>query len=107
MYEVKAFIRPQRLTAVIEALHALSEMPGITVSSNRGFGRSMTAPGMQFGETDVAKLETVVPEQLLDVVIDTIRLEGATGRPGDGKIFVTRVERAVQIRSGDSGPSIL
>jgi nitrogen regulatory protein PII len=107
MYEVKAFIRPQRVTAVIEALHALAEMPGITVSSNRGFGRSSTPPGTRFGETDVAKLETVVPERLLDEVIDAIRLEAATGRPGDGKIFVTRVERAIQIRSGETGPAIL
>ena len=106
MYEVKAFIRPHRAVAVIEALHGLHEMPGITVSTNTGYGRSSTS-GSTFGETQTTKIETVVPEALVESVIEIIRLEAATGRAGDGKIFVTRVERAVQIRSGHEGEEVL
>lgn len=107
MHEVKAFIRPQRTAAVVEALHALSEMPGITVSSNIGYGRSTAAQSLAFGETEITKIETVVPDELLPQVLETIQRVGATGRPGDGKIFVTRVEQAIRIRSGETGTEVL
>lgn len=107
MHEVKAFIRPQRTAAVVEALHELPEMPGITVSKNTGYGRSSAAPGIEYGETDIAKIETVVPDDLLPQVLAAIQRAGATGRPGDGKIFVTRVEQAIRIRSGESGAEVL
>ena len=107
MHEVKAFIRPQRTMAVVEALHAIPGMPGITVSKNIGYGRSSAPPGVAYGEVEIAKIETVVPEDLLPQVLDAIQRAGATGRTGDGKIFVTRVEQAIRIRSGESGAEVL
>ena len=107
MHEVKAFIRPHRTAAVVEALHALPEMPGITVSSNIGYGRSVSQNAPTFREVEITKIETVVPDELLAMVLETIERAAATGGVGDGKIFVTRVERAIRIRSGETGPDVL
>jgi nitrogen regulatory protein PII len=110
MYEVKSIIRPERLAAVVHALHEIPDVPGLTVSVVRGFGRrTSTAPATapEYGETEMAKLETVVPEDLLRRVVDTVQEFAGTGRPGDGKVFVIRVEDAVQIRSGARGSDVL
>ena len=110
MYEVKSIIRPERLTAVVQALHEIPDVPGLTVSVVRGFGKRMSAVPdgtPQFGETEMAKLETVVPDELLQRIVDTVQEVAGTGRPGDGKVFVIRVEEAIKIRSGDRGSDVL
>ena len=109
MYEVKSIIRPERVASVIHALHEIPNVPGITVSVVRGFGKrtSATPETPQYGETEMAKLETVVPEELLQQILDTVQEVAGTGRPGDGKVFVIRVEEAVKIRSGDRGSNVL
>ena len=107
MHENKAFIRPQQVGAVIDALHKLFDMPGITVSSNVGYGRSSRPDNGTFAETEVAKIEPVVPDPLVASVIEVIQRAAATGRPCDGKIFMTRVEQAIRIRSGESGAAVL
>jgi len=108
MYEIKALIRPERVSDVVQGLHELRAMPGITMSTVHGFGRRV-AEGQDgpFGETDMAKLGTVVPETLVDQVVDIITARGHTGRAGDGKVFVIPVARAVRIRSGESGEGVL
>ena len=63
MYEVMSIIRPERVASVIQALHEIPSVPGITVSLVRGFGKRTSAASNatpQFGETEMAKLETVV-----------------------------------------------
>ena len=55
----------------------------------------------------MAKLETVVPQELLQRVVETIQDVAATGRAGDGKVFVVRVEDAIKIRSGIRGVGVL
>ena len=68
MYEVKSIIRPERIAAVVHALHDIPNIPGVTVSVVRGFGRraaTSSTTGVEYGETEMAKLETVVPEALL------------------------------------------
>jgi len=109
MYEVKSIIRPERLAAVVHALHEIPEVPGLTVSVVRGFGKrtSASAASPEYGETEMAKLETVVPEDLLQRVIDTVQEIAGTGRAGDGKVFVIRVEDAIKIRSGARGSGVL
>ena len=107
MHEIKAIIRRERLEDVLEALHARPELPGVTISVVQGVGRHAVAGGESFGEVQMAKVETVVTADLVDWVVDTIQRAAATGRPGDGKIFVIPVERAVQIRSGEKGPGVL
>jgi nitrogen regulatory protein PII len=84
MYEVKSIIRPERVAAVVHALHEIPDVPGLTIS-----------------------VETVVPEQLLQRVVDTVRDVAGTGRAGDGKVFVIRVEDAVKVGSGARGSGVL
>lgn len=110
MYEIKAVIRPDMLDDVVQALHRIPDMPGVTVSVVRGYGkRSPPAQAgvPEYGETEMTKLETVVPESLRDRVVSTVGQAARTGRPGDGKIFVSRVDDAVTIRSGAHGSEAL
>ena len=110
MYEVKSIIRPERVAAVVHALHEIPDVPGLTVSVVRGIGRrtssAATVPA-EYGETEMAKLETVVPEELLQRVVETVQDVAGTGRAGDGKVFVIRVEDAVKVGSGARGSGVL
>ncbi len=106
MKEIKALIRPNQFGAVLDALHQHPELPGVTVSDVRGFGRTVGRAGrheggrVRYGTTNMFKLECVVNDDLLDGVVDMIRAAAHTGQPGDGKIFVYDVEEAVEIRTG-------
>ena len=108
MYEIKAIIRPECLGAVVHALQGVPGIPGLTVSVVRGIGKRTPAAGAsEYGETEMAKLETVVAETLLDDVIQTIQAVAGTGRAGDGKVFVMRVVDAVKVGSGARGIAAL
>ena len=109
MHEVKALIRPERLEHVVQELHTLIDLPGLTVSTVRGYGRRHGhAPGSdEYGEVAMVKLETVVPDEILARVLDIIQRRAATGRRGDGKVFVLPVESALKISSGEVGPEAL
>ena len=110
MYEVKSIIRPERVASIIQALHEIPNVPGVTVSVVRGFGKRTPATSDEaphYGETEMAKLETVVPEELLERVVDTIQEVASTGRAGDGKTFVIRVVEAIKVGSGARGADAL
>ena len=108
MREIKAIIRRERVSDVITALHQRPDLPGVTISFVDGVGRKPgRSDAVEFGEVQMAKLETVVSAPLVDWVVSTIQRAAFTGRPGDGKIFVIPVEEAVQIRSGSRGPEVL
>ncbi|MFQ5472961.1 MAG: P-II family nitrogen regulator [Dehalococcoidia bacterium] len=108
MREIKALIRPNRFDAVLDALHEHPELPGVTLSEVRGFGRTVGRSekpeevSVQFGTAEMVKLECVVNDDDVDTVIDLIQQAAHTGIVGDGKIFVYDVERAVKIRTGAS-----
>ena len=109
MREIKAMIRPERLDAVLHALHQIPDLPGVTVSEVRGIGRRPDAAPEepQYGDTPMAKLELVVPDALVASVLAAIEAAARTGRPGDGKIFVLPVADAVRIRDDRRGVDIL
>ena len=108
MREIKAIIRRERVADVLGALHERPNLPGVTISVVDGVGRMTGEPSApEFGEVQMVKLETVVSTDLVPWVVDTIKRAAFTGRAGDGKIFVIRVEQAVQIRSSEEGPGIL
>ena len=109
MKEIKAIIRPDRLSVVLQALHGISGLPGVTVSTVRGFGRRYPTegPGEEFDEVEMTKLEVVVPAAIARAVAETIERAAHTGRMGDGKVFIIPVEHAVKIRSGESDVSAL
>lgn len=103
MKEIKAIIRPERLSDVLQALHTIPRLPGVTVSHVRGFGRRIPPDpdGEAFAAIDMTKLEIVVPADLTDEVVSTIERAAHTGRAGDGKIFTASVDGAVRVRSGE------
>ena len=108
MREIKAIIRPQRLPAVLRALHEIRDLPGVTVSTVRGIGRVPQAGAdADFDEVEMTKLEVVVPAAIAAQVVGVIERTAHTGRVGDGKIFTLPVEHALKIRSGEKDRSAL
>ena len=109
MKEIKAIVRPERLSDVLQALHGIPRLPGVTVSHVRGFGRRVPADpdGEAFAAVDMTKLEIVVPAALASDVVSTIERAAHTGRAGDGKIFTIAVDGAVRVRSGERDDSAL
>ncbi|MFB6350715.1 MAG: P-II family nitrogen regulator, partial [Bradymonadaceae bacterium] len=104
-----AYIQPHMESDVFDALAGVDDLPGVTVSEIAGWGRSKAADpehpvGVgphQFAKK--TKLEIVVRDEMLDEIVELIRDHAQTGRPGDGKIFVSEVEQAVRIRTGERG----
>jgi nitrogen regulatory protein P-II 1 len=100
MKEIKAFIRNNMMDYVIDAIENLEEAPGITLSKVRGWGHADEKSVPKLVER--TKLETVVPTQRVDEIIAVIVEKGQTGNYGDGKIFVSSVEKALRIRTGET-----
>jgi nitrogen regulatory protein P-II 1 len=105
MKEIKAFIRTNMIDYVIDELESLPEPPGITLSDVRGWGHVKAEDEAQL--TNRIKLETVVPEERVAEIIYVIIQKGKTGNPGDGKIFISEVEKAVRIRTGELNNDVI
>ena len=109
---ITAIIKPFKLDDVKEALKA-SGIQGMTVSEVRGFGRqgghSETYRGAEYKIDFVPKVrfEVVVDDTSVDAVISAISAAASTGKIGDGKIWVTSVDRLVRIRTGEEGASAI
>ncbi len=109
---VTAIIKPFKLDEVKDALKAVG-VAGMTVGEVRGFGRqgghTETYRGAEYKIDFVPKivLEAVVDDSQADLVVDTIATAAATGKIGDGKIWVTDVDRIVRIRTGEEGTDAL
>ena len=105
---ITAIVKPFKLDDVKDALKAAG-VQGITVSEVRGFGRqgghSETYRGAEYKIDFVPKvrLELVVDDSTVDAVVDAIRAAATTGKIGDGKIWVSPVDRIVRIRTGEEG----
>ena len=108
MKKVEAIIKPFKLDEVKERLAEIG-VHGMTVTEVKGFGRTGGKKEVYRGSAYVVdfvpkvKIEIVVPEQMVWDVINAIERAAKTGRIGDGKIFVTPVEEAVRIRTGERG----
>lgn len=108
MKEIKAIIQPFMLDKVLEGLHDIEELPGLTVSEVRGYGRTRGRRADAAADEPVqyvkkAKIELVVPDALVERVVRTIQEHAHTGNIGDGKIFVYPVDDVVRIRTGERG----
>ena len=105
---VTAVIKPFKLDDVKDALKTAG-VTGITVAEVRGFGRqgghTETYRGAEYKIDFVPKvsLRVVVDDDVADSVVDTIVASAATGKIGDGKIWVSNVDRLVRIRTGEEG----
>jgi nitrogen regulatory protein PII len=105
---VTAIIKPHKLDEVKDALKAAG-LHGMTVDEVKGFGR-------QGGKTEIyrgaeyvvdllpkVKVETVVPDDVADQVADIIVAAACTGKIGDGKVWITTVDKVIRIRTGELG----
>jgi len=112
MKKIEAIIKPFKLEDVKEALSAIG-IQGMTVTEVKGFGR-------QKGHTEIyrgseytvdflpkVKIEIVVDDSQATEVVDTVVKTANTGKIGDGKVFVSPIEEAVRIRTGETGDAAL
>lgn len=97
MKEIKAVIQPFLLARVLDGLHDIEGLPGVTVSESR----AVSMDRGHFEQIVKAKLEIAVPDKLVSEVVEVIRKHAHTGNPGDGDIFVISVEDVVSIRTGE------
>jgi nitrogen regulatory protein P-II 1 len=108
MKKVEAIIKPFKLDEVKEALQDVG-IQGITVTEAKGFGRQKGHTELYRGAEYVVdflpkvKLEVVLEDTLVDRAIEAIQNAARTGRIGDGKIFVSQVDEAIRIRTGERG----
>jgi nitrogen regulatory protein P-II 1 len=108
MKKVDAIIKPFKLDDVREALSAVG-ITGLTVNEVKGFGRQKGHTELYRGAEYVVdflpkvKIELVVKDDQVDACIDAITKAARTGKIGDGKIFVSSVEQAIRIRTGEEG----
>jgi nitrogen regulatory protein P-II 1 len=106
--KIEAIIKPFKLDEVKEALQEVG-LQGITVTEAKGFGRQKGHAELYRGAEYIVdflpkvKIEIVIGDDLVEKAIDAIRRAAQTGRIGDGKIFVSNIEEAIRIRTGESG----
>ena len=112
MKEIKAIIQPFKAEEVVATLHTIPNMPGMTVSEVRGYGKVMPGDSSREEEAKIfgskkIKLEIVVPDSLLEKVTKIITTLTHTGNPGYGKIFISTVDEVVMIRTGERGEGVI
>ena len=109
---VTAVIKPFKLDEVREALSAIG-VQGITVTEVKGFGRQKGHTELYRGAEYVVdflpkvKIEVVLADEMLDKAVDAIQKAAKTGRIGDGKIFISAIDDAIRIRTGETGASAI
>lgn len=107
MKKIEAVIKPFKLEDVKDALAAL-ELTGMTVSEVKGYGRQQGHSELYRGAEYVVdflpkiKIELVVKDEMVDEVIKVISESAKTSKIGDGKIFVSSIEKSVRIRTGET-----
>ena len=112
MKKIEAIIKPFKLDEVKDALQEAG-VHGITVTEAKGFGRQKGHTELYRGAEYVVdflpklKIDIVIADNLLEQAIEAIQKSAHTGRIGDGKIFVTNIEKAVRIRTGESGETAI
>ena len=112
MKQVTAIIKPFKLDEVREALAEVG-VNGLTVTEVKGFGRQKGHTELYRGAEYVVdflpkiRVEMVIPDSMVDDVIEAIVKAARPGKSGDGKIFVMPVEQAIRIRTSESGDAAL
>ena len=105
---VSAIIKPFKLEEVRSALDSIG-VSGMTISEVKGFGRQKGHTELYRGAEYVIdflpkiKIEIAVTDDILDKVLDAITSAASSGKIGDGKIFVSQLEQAIRIRTGEKG----
>ena len=109
---ITAVIRPSKLDDVIDALFSIG-VSGFTATEVKGFGRqeghTQVYRGAEYEVTSMprVKIDTAIPDNVLGKVIEAVEKAARTGNIGDGKIFVSALERTVRIRTGETNEAAL
>ena len=112
MLKIEAIIQPSRLEQVKEAL-IQAGIDGMTILEARGHGRQKGHTEFYRGREYTVdllpkiKLEMVVPDELAEKAVEAIQSSARTGKIGDGKIFISKIDDAIRIRNDERGPSAL
>ena len=112
MKKIEAIIKPFKLDEVKDALQEAG-VHGITVTEAKGFGRQKGHTELYRGAEYIVdflpklKIDIIIADNLLEQAIEAIQKSAHTGRNGDGKIFVTNIEQAVRIRTGETGDTAI
>lgn len=108
MKKIEAIIKPFKLDEVREALSEAG-ITGLTVTEVKGFGRQKGQTELYRGAEYVidflpkVKIEVILIDSLVDLAVETIMRIAKTGKIGDGKIFITSIEKVIRIRTGETG----
>ena len=108
MKKIEAIIKPFKLDEVKEALQEIG-LQGMTVIEAKGFGRQKGHTELYRGAEYVVdflpkvKIEVVLADEMVDTAVEAIQKAAKTGRIGDGKIFISTIEEAIRIRTGETG----
>ncbi len=108
MKKIEAIIKPFKLDEVKDALNQIG-LKGITVLEAKGFGRQKGHTELYRGAEYVVdflpkvKLELIIEDEMVEKAVEAIRSSAHTGRIGDGKIFVSSIDDAIRIRTGERG----
>ncbi|MFL2827747.1 MAG: P-II family nitrogen regulator [Paracoccaceae bacterium] len=106
MKKIEAIVKPFKLDEVKEALQEVG-VEGLTVLEAKGFGRQKGHTELYRGAEYIVdflpkvKIEVVIPDKMLDPALDAILSAAKTGKIGDGKVFVSSIDKAVRIRTGE------
>jgi nitrogen regulatory protein P-II 1 len=112
MKKIEAIIKPFKLDEVKEALSDVG-VKGLTVTETKGFGRQKGHTELYRGAEYVVdflpkvKIEVVLEDGMVERAVEAIQQAAHTGRIGDGKIFVSTIDEALRIRTGETGPEAI
>ena len=112
MQKIEAIIQPSKLDAVKQALLEAG-IEGMTILEARGHGRQKGHTEFYRGREYTVdllpkiKIETVVADEMLDKAVDAILAAARTGKIGDGKIFISKIDEAIRIRNDERGPTAI
>ena len=112
MKKIEAIVKPFKLDEVKEALQEVG-LQGITVTEAKGFGRQKGHTELYRGAEYVVdflpkvRIEIVLDDKMVDQAVEAIMTAARTGRIGDGKIFISSIDEAIRIRTGETGSDAL
>ena len=112
MKKIEAIIKPFKLDEVKDELNNIGVL-GLTVLEVKGYGRQKGHTELYRGAEYAVdflpkiKIELIIPDDIVDEVIEVIKAKAHTGRIGDGKIFISSVDEVIRIRTGESGKNAI
>ena len=107
MKEIRAYIQPFMLAKVTQALLEIPEFPGMSVSDCEGFGRETVISRQDYTPFLAKKrIEIFAPEELVEIIFETIMQAANTHQHGAGKVYICEVREGARIRSGERGTDV-